>query len=249
MSENKEALFRRIQKLLAIAGDERADPNEAAAAASMAEKVMRKYQIEHADLILNDLRRGDNLETLDVVASAKTNGTQVKVVPPWAGWIAVAVSRLNECSATLGVNQQGEACVRFYGFSEDIKLAGWTFDYLVNTTNRLVNEFKKNPEYVDGGRKVLNSYRQGVAMGIVNALKKLTQEKQREMAETATGNALMVVKADAIAAKYGAFRTRKSSSTVDRTTSAFSSGVRDGRAVDVGRRAVGGNSSSVLRLA
>ena len=34
--ENKESILRRIQKLLAIASDDRADPNEAAAAAGMA---------------------------------------------------------------------------------------------------------------------------------------------------------------------------------------------------------------------
>ena len=91
--ENKESILRRIQKLLAIASDDRADPNEAAAAAGMAEKVMRKYQIDHAELIMTSLKQGHDLGTEDVIASAKTNGTKVLKVPAWAGWIAVAVSR------------------------------------------------------------------------------------------------------------------------------------------------------------
>ena len=120
--ENKESILRRIQKLLAIASDDRADPNEAAAAAGMAEKVMRKYQIDHAELIMNGLKQGHDLSTEDVVATAKTNGTKVKQVPAWAGWIAVAVSKFTECSASIVTTQSGEKAVRFYGFTEDVKL-------------------------------------------------------------------------------------------------------------------------------
>ena len=68
--EDKDSILRRIQKLLAIAGDDRADPNEAAAAAGMAEKVMRKYQIDHAELIMNGLKQGHDLSTEDIALAA-----------------------------------------------------------------------------------------------------------------------------------------------------------------------------------
>lgn len=246
--ENKESILRRIQKLLAIAGDDRADPNEAAAAAGMAERIMRKYQFEHADLILASLSAGNDLDTVDVVASAKTNGTQVKQVPPWAGWIAVAVSKFTECSASVATNPDGEKCVRFYGFTEDVKLAGWTFNYLVATTNRLVNAFKLTPDYATGGRVTLNSYRQGVATGILTALNALTHAKKEEMRSSSTSNALMVAKESAITAAFGAHPTRRAKTGVTQRTGAFAAGVRDGKAVDLGRRAVNAPTSTTLRI-
>ena len=247
--ENKESILRRIQKLLAIAGDDRADPNEAAAAAGMAEKVMRKYQIDHAELIMTSLKQGNDLGTEDVIASAKTNGTKVKQVPAWAGWIAVAVSKFNECSASIVTTASGEKAVRFYGFTEDVKLASWTFSYLVATTNRLVTAYKATEDYAHGGRAVLNSYRQGVATGIVKALKELIQKKAQETKASPAGSALVVAKAQAIAEAYGNHPTRRAKVNINRESGAFAAGVQDGRAVDVGRRAVTGGTSSTLRLA
>ena len=243
--EDKESILRRIQKLLAIASDDRADPNEAAAAAGMAEKVMRKYQIDHAELIMAGLKQGNDLDTEDVIASAKTNGTKVKQVPPWAGWIAVAVSKLNECSASIVTTADGEKAVRFYGFTEDVKLASWTFSYLVATTNRLVTAYKATEDYARGGRVVLHSYRQGVATGIVKALKELIQKKAQETKASSAGSALVVAKAQAIAERYGHHPTRRATAKVNRGSEAFQTGVQDGRAVDVGRRAVTGNQPSV----
>lgn len=46
-----DAVIRRVQKLLAIAQDDRANEHEAAAAAAQAEKLMRKFQIDHTDFI------------------------------------------------------------------------------------------------------------------------------------------------------------------------------------------------------
>lgn len=247
--ENKESILRRIQKLLAIASDDRADPNEAAAAAGMAEKVMRKYQIDHAELIMTSLKQGHDLGTEDVIASAKTNGTKVLKVPAWAGWIAVAVSRFTECSASIVTTVNGEKAVRFYGFVEDVKLASWTFSYLVATTNRLVTAYKATADYAQGGRSVLNSYRQGVATGILAALKDLTEKKAQETKASSAGSALVVAKAQAIAEAYGNHPTRRAKTSVTRSSGAFIAGVQDGRAVDVGRRAVTSNTSSTLRLA
>ena len=73
--ENLEGVMRRIQKLLAIANDGRGDPNEAASAAAMAEKMMRKYQLDNADIVAAVLMHaasamGANLEDISVLAGA-----------------------------------------------------------------------------------------------------------------------------------------------------------------------------------
>jgi hypothetical protein len=247
-TENLESVIRRVQKLLAIAEHERSDPNEAAAAAGMAEKIMRKYQLDYSAVIITALKRGDDLSTEDIVCSAKTNGTKTLVVAPWIGYLAVAIARLNECHTKQGWTPNGEACVRFMGYTADVQLSRWTLDYLVQTTNRLCNEYKKTDDYARGGRRLLNGYRHGVSIGMVRSLGKLEQAKKAEMAEAAkasTGTSLMVVKQEAIVAKFGDFTTRTGKTSVTRGDS-FVKGVRDGAAVDVGRRAVGGAGSTAL---
>lgn len=234
-AENLESVKRRVQKLLAIAEHERSDPNEAAAAAGMAEKIMRKYQLDYADVIMAALKKGDDLSTEDIVCTAKTNGTKTRTVSPWVGMLAVAVAELNECGCKMGWTPYIEACVRFFGYTADVQLATWTLGYLVETTNRLCNEYKKTDEYAAGGRRVLNGYRQGVSIGITQSLRRLAAAKKNDV-QTSTGTSLMVVKqdaiADAIAAKYGEFKTRVAKSKVSRGDSFFQ-GLEDGRKVNV----------------
>lgn len=233
-TENLESVVRRVQKLLAIAEHERSDPNEAAAAAGMAEKIMRKYQLDYAEVIMAALKKGDDLSTADIVCTAKTNGTKVRSVPEWVGMLAVAVANLNECGCKMGWTENVEACVRFFGYTADVQLSSWMLGYLVETTNRLCNEYKKSEGYAIGGRRVLNDYRQGVSIGIVQSLRALINVKKAE-AQTSTGTSLMVVKQDAIVAKYGEFKTRTCKSQVSQGES-FSHGLRDGRQVNVSQR-------------
>lgn len=246
-TENLESVMRRIAKLMAIAQDDRANPAEAASAASMAEKIMRKYQLEHADIIMNSLKSGNDMGELDCVATAKTNGTKVVQVPPWCSWIAVKVAKMNECGAKIARTADGEAVVRFYGFKSDVQVAKYTFDYLVATVNRLCKAFLKTNEYKTGGRPVVNSYRHGVATGILNTMDECIRAKQAEVKQSTTGTSLMVVKAQAVAEHFGAMRTKAGRSSV-RQGESFKQGVRDGRAVDVNRRGVAGGGASVLRI-
>lgn len=243
-AENLESVKRRVQKLLAIAEHERSDPNEAAAAAGMAEKIMRKYQLDYADVIMAALKKGDDLSTEDIVCTAKTNGTKTARVTPWVGMLAVAVARLNECGCKESLTSDFEACVRFFGYTADVQLASWTLGYLVETTNRLCNEYKKTEEYLVGGRRVLNAYRQGVSIGITQSLRKLTEMKKAE-AQAGTGTSLMIVKQDAIAAKYGEFKTRSSKTNVSRGASFFC-GLEDGRKVNIDQRPL--TSTAAVRL-
>jgi hypothetical protein len=239
--DNLEAIKRRIAKLLAIAEDHRADPNEAAAAAGQAEKIMRKFQLDHADLIMVELRKGEDMATADSVANAKTNKTLAKEVPPWASILATAVARFNHCGARIVRMEDGNVGVRFFGYKADAELCKWMYDYLVATINRLAEEYKWSEDYINNGRSVLTSYRRGVTSGICSAIHKL--EKEREQQQSSTGTSLMVVKQNAIVAKYGnVFGTKKASRTTIRGD-AFSAGYEDGKNVDVGRRSIGANGT------
>jgi hypothetical protein len=248
--DNIEAVKRRIAKLLAIAEDDRANPEEAAAAAGMAEKIMRKFQLDHADLITVELRKGEAMCTADSVANAKTNKTIAKEIPPWASFVAVVVGRFNHCGAQIAKTQDArkEACVRFYGYEADVQLCKWMFDYLVATINRLAEEYKWSEDYMNNGRSVLTSYRRGVASGIISAIKKLEAERKAE--QTTTGTSLMVVKQNAIVEKFGnVFSTKKATASRIRGE-AYSQGYDDGKRIDVGRRSIGsagGHSAPVVK--
>lgn len=245
---DKDAVMRRVQKLLAIAQDDRANPHEAASAAAMAEKIMRKYQLDHAEVIMTKIKAGEDMETVEVVCSAKTNGTRVKVVPPWAQELAIQIAKLTDTGCRIGVQRTGQchACVRFYGYSSDVKLAAWMLDYLVATVNRLCNEFKDTPAYAIGGRGEVNSYRLGVAIGIGKQLRAQLAEKQADQQGRAAGTALMVVKQQAITEKYGITFEYGTKKTGVARGNSFAEGVRDGRRVDINRRAVENKQSTAL---
>ena len=117
------------------------------------------------------------------------------------------------------------------------------------TTLRLCKAFKETPAYIRGGRSELQSYRQGVSIGITSVLDRLIKEKEEEAEVSSSSTALVVVKEQAVVAKYGeVYATRKPTKTsVSRGTS-FTAGLRDGRQVDVSRRGISGNNESTKQL-
>lgn len=253
---NKESLdnvLRRIAKLLAIAQDDRANPHEAAAAAGQAERIMRKYQIENADLIKVQLKNDPNATaTADCVANAKTNGTKAESVPPWANWISTAVAQLNECGALIVRHADGNVGIRFYGYTADVTVAKYMFDYLVATINRLAKAYKDTDDYRINGRGVLTTYRKGVSMGILSQLNKQQAQKTAEQAATVvTGTSLMVVKQQVLAEKFGeaVFKTKKSKTKIDHSADSFGEGLKDGRKVDINVRGINNTGGDLKRIA
>lgn len=244
--DDMEALMRRIQKLLAIAADNRADQNEASAAAGMAERLMRKFQIEHSDLVIAQLQRDDGFGANDVVATAKTNGTPVREVPVWVQWLAVRLGKLHEVKVVLAhTGEKNEACVRFMGFKSDVMVASWTLSYLVDTVNRLCTQYRTSEIYKVFGRKEMNAYRHGVTTGILHNIEELLRSKQAEFeAAKKSEFSLVVIKAKAVAERYGETRTKKGNTSVRGMS--HSVGVQDGKAVDVGRRAIGTQAGATV---
>lgn len=238
-TENIDGVMRRIQKLLAIANDNRANPEEAAAAAGMAERIMAKYQIEHADVIEREIKSGKGMETADVIATAKTNGTKVDRVPTWASMVALAVSHLHDCGASTARAANGEACIRFFGYSADVQVAAWTLGYLVHTVNQLCVTFRDDPQYIALGRKAMHSYRLGVAFGIIRKIEESVSAKKQEQAVSATGTSLMVIKTDAVAERYGKSVVQaKKVKTTRSVGSAFTTGLAHGSRVEIAAGAI-----------
>lgn len=239
-------VMRRVTKLLAIANDHRADANEAAAAASQAEKIMRKYQIENADLIEAELKANKSALTMrPVFANMKRDDAKRPAAvknPPWGQFLAVAIAKLYDCQARQGFdeNQFGKvaASIRFYGYHADVEMCAFTFDYLVSVLISSVADRQKN---VTKDRLATEAFRKGFVNQLTRAISDMAAAKASEV----TGRGLMVMKSSAIEAAFGAASYVTKKFAPAKNAEAYAAGVHAARQVDVSRRGVAGSASSV----
>lgn len=246
MTPELENVMRRVQKLLAIAQDNRADPNEAAAAAGMAEKLMRKYQLEHVEVMRADFTKRENFDSEDVYVRMKMhNPLPPKLVPAWAQWMAVQLAQLHDCQVRQVQTTDGRG-MRFSGYKADAQVCAWTFDYLVSVTIRSVRAFQKERTR---SKTESDSYRRGFTLEVSDLLKRARKAKEAEQTVSSASRELVVLKANAVAEHFGGVKygIKKSSAHIE--SSAFARGKQDGAKVDVARRAVAGNSTTQARIA
>lgn len=245
-----DAILRRVQKLLAIANDSRGDANEAVAAAAQAENILRKFNLDHADVLAAQLRAArpeDVMGTTRVRANMKrdTEGRPpLKRAPKWAGWLAIAVASLYDSQVRyVWDSKMGGTVVEFCGVRADAQVAGWTFDYLVGQMILGVRTFtaQHRQRYGAPPDKVQNSsFRDAFVMALVVALRALRKMKQAELLGHVSGTSLVVCKAQAVAAHFGAAEYGETKESTKMTNeAAAAAGYAAGRRVDVARRAVG----------
>lgn len=238
-------ILERVRKLLAIANDHRANPNEAAAAAGQAENIMRKFNIEHADVLLKAARAGEGeFDKANVSAFMKRdvdNGHRAKRSPKWAGWLAIRVAKLNDSEVRITDDPERGAAIQFCGFKSDVQVAAWMFDYLVSC---MVGDVRAWQRAATRTKVESNSYREGFVMALCAKLKELERGRDAEMASAgASAGALVVAKQGAIAKHFGNFKYRNTTSHARTNTSARDAGYAAGQRVDVARRAVGGTAA------
>lgn len=243
-----DSVMRRIQKLLAMANDGRGDANEAATAAAMAEKLMRKFNIENADLLIKKVRAGDaQFATKSCSANMKRDDPRrppLQNNPPWGQWLAYEVAKLNDCELRQGRSATG-AVLTFMGFDSDVQVAAWMFDYLVG---ELIKGCKAFNKAAPRSKVESNSFRMGFVGVLQEKVREMRKEKDAEMQEVVASRALVVSKTQALVEHFGAFTYKESNSHAKVNGSAFRDGVAAGSKVDVGRRGVGSTSSSAKLL-
>lgn len=248
---DRDAVLRRIQKALAIAEDSRANEHEALAAARQAEALMRKYQIDHADVIATSIKKGHDLSTEDIVVTAKDNGTRVERTPLWAQWLAVRIAKLNDCEVRCVRVQTAkgyETGLRFLGYTGDVQVSKWMLEYLAATVLRLCKEFRNDYRYKVGGRSTMDAYRKGLVLGICAQFHEMEAEKKRQQEAASASRALVVVKANAIAEHFGETKYGKPQKANVGDDGAFAAGHRDGKNVKINTGAIGGPATGNLRL-
>ncbi len=241
-------VMRRVQKLLAIAQDSRADANEAAAAASQAEKIMRKYQIDNADVISASFRNktaaAGMMKRAQCSANMKRDDPKrppLKKNPAWAGWLGYRLAMLYDVQV-LYCFKAGHASVEFRGYEADVDMAAFTFDYLVSALIGAMKAYQRSG--VKRSKVESESYRRGFVLALCVSLQRMKEDKDEEMNSVSSSRALVVLKMQAVDEHYGEAKygtAKASKATV--IGSAYAAGRAAGERVDVSRRGVGSNSA------
>ena len=213
--ESREKILEKIEKLLALAGNNPSE-NEAISAALKAQELMAKYNIELADL------EGKSLDQ-NIVEETYTPKANCHYVRKWRYTLSQIIAK-NFCCKTYSINRDA---IAFYGYEKDAKIAVEVFKFLFETGNKLANRYylkcKKEGRDTKG---VLNTYLVGFCDGIKEVLDKQC-------------TALMIVVPKEIEEAYTEhsknFRRMNTSLTTSSDGRAYSEGKTDGKATATAR--------------
>jgi Protein of unknown function (DUF2786) len=155
----------KIRKLLAVARDGRGNENEAAIAAGQAESLMRKWQVESAEELLEEVQRDDAFDRgLEDVSFEGIKGHAPKRAPTWVGFIAIGCGAAFTCKVDL-VRTPAGVMVRFSGFAPDVVLCRWVYRFLCERVFELSRE-----RCAGCGMAVAASFRLGAAGALQDRL-------------------------------------------------------------------------------
>ena len=254
-----QAILRRVKKLLAIAQDSRGDPNETAAAAAQAENLMRKFNIDNADLLREDLRtRGaDAMAVARVKVNMKRDDarrTPLKRAPRWAGWLAVALAKLNDTNvAYVRDPAMGGVVAEFRGFEVDVQVAAYMFDYLAGQMILAVRAYGAELRKSTGAapaKPQSDAFRLGFVRTLVGRIYEMKVARDADVAQSSSGRALVASKRALVSAHFGeaAYRRRKRGAA-PADFEAYVAGADKARRVDLERRGVGASAGpTALRI-
>ena len=154
-----EEIIKKIEKLLALAGNN-PNENEAMVAAAKAQEMIAKYNIDIANI-------GSANKKPEIDTSTHTIPSNYHYNRKWRYELALIISRNFRCK----VYVIGRDHIIFYGFKNDTKAALSVFSFLFNTGNKLAvkyyNEYKKTHYNTRG---VLNMYLDGFCRGVADIL-------------------------------------------------------------------------------
>lgn len=208
MNPEHANVIAKVRKLLALASNAGAAPNEAATAARQAQALMKKHNLEQSDVIFKELKDTSNMEMQWVRATTRKNAPRPNLdTPLWAQVIAGPCADLFDCQVNIrrAVLKQG-ACsiVAFYGYKTDLTVCVWTYEYLLDCVRRLGREFEERAEqlaragHASSNRESLDAFRVGCATEIAARLQALVEQKRQEERGNSTSTALVVSKRAAV---------------------------------------------------
>lgn len=198
MDTKTTRLLAKIRKMMEMANRAEGNEAEAAVAAGMVEKLLRKHNLTIADITPEQAK---NDTTKDLYRKMKWTAGKC---PVWVNRLAITLATTYETFCVFSAAESNDSHVAkaqqhisFVGASLDVAVTVQMFEYLFTTVNRLTDEhFAKNPTPQGKARTYKAAYRDGMATRLAMRLKEMAAERDAEVAVTGTG--LMVVKKNAI---------------------------------------------------
>jgi hypothetical protein len=247
MTQDIQKVMARIKKLLSLANNNPSE-EEASTAASMAQKIMKKYNLEMADVIAMEVEEDPSTLVADIVHDLNYD----KKIPTWYNLLATQVSTLMNCGSRIECypnpedRSKSKIGYSLFGYKHDVEVAKWLFGYLHEQIQsmadtawkkKMLNDTKLTGvemKYSASARRGFkDEYRKGVVVGISKRLNSVYGENE-PVAVTSSGTSLVLVKDRAIKEKYGdVFNTKPFKVKLD--SAGFSSGIQDSSKVKINR--------------
>lgn len=228
------ATLDRVRKLLALADNEAASPNEADNARRLAERLMAA-----AGLTESDIRNGTDEDPAATVGVTSVRAPEAA----WYGVLAVAVARVTGCAVWRDVGPWGQ--VRRWAGTEDQRAAAVELHaWLIRQVNRLADGAKRSPEYLATRhrRAWLTDYRQGVATAVARLAMQMVESRPKSTDSAA------LARVDAVQAAIDKLKPetlRKARNVYTRASAAYAMGQAAGSSIAL-RRSVGVGKSRML---
>jgi hypothetical protein len=174
----REDALRKIRACMNLAENDAAQGDEVDNALRMAQKLMKKFAIDMAEL----LQSGKTVQ-FDFVEDAVNFGNKVKKTPLWYQWMAVQVAKFTDTIAVGNYDYVEGAGIRYKGHREDVVFACWLLNYL---KDRLRDATRKANCGSPEGRE---TFRKAFARGVLVKLRDIQTQRPKELPK----NALIVV--------------------------------------------------------
>ena len=163
-----ERMMDKIRKLLALAQDPSAAPNEAETASRQAAALMAKHDLDMSDLSEAEMRKEWDMTEMEM-PGCRPGKKNARVVPPWIGVMALGIKVYTR---TRCVSRGG--MVAYRGPRQDVELAQWMLKALIDLAYT-----QSRSSYDPTG------FRNGFASAVQSRLEKMEADRAKAEDETA----------------------------------------------------------------
>jgi hypothetical protein len=183
--KDRESILKKVRKLLNLA-DDKANINESASAAQMAQQLIEKHRIAMAELDVGE-EGEDPVDSFDLIDE---DGPKVRV---WKVDLANAIGNVNGCATVYrrgSKRSRTKATIDLVGTKDNVNTVRYLFFYLSTTIERLCKRQGKGL-----GRVWAQSFRAGavsmIGERLFEAKQKAREDLRKKAGESADSTALV----------------------------------------------------------
>lgn len=206
------AIIDKIAKLLKLANNPGANPNEAANAAAMAQDLLMTHKLDMADIAAKSSDDKVNFEPIEDVDLFNQGGRGAR----WREWLASSVAGANGCRIYLTPSRYHGNHIRIVGRRSDIQAVNYLFGYLNLEAERMCGVAIKQQAPMDKGtgRIWANNFKLGFTEVVSKRLRE-TKQQMEVKAQTERPTAMVLVKKDeaAVDAFYSKLKLKSGSAS------------------------------------